>query len=134
MILIGLARLGRDAELRKTPAGDSVANLALAFNYGRNGDDGKTPTQWVDAALYGKRADALAEYLVKGQQVLVQLDDPHVHTFKKKDGTEGAVLKGFVSKIEFAGPKPEAKPAAKPAAKQAGNSFDDMDDDLPWKS
>lgn len=130
MILIGLARLGRDAELRKTPAGDSVANLALAFNYGKKGDDGKTPSQWIDATLYGKRADSLSQYLVKGQQLMVQLDDPHIHTFKKKDGTEGSVMKAFVSKIEFAGPKPEA---AKPAAQTRTNTFDDMADDLPWK-
>ena len=65
-MMIGLARLGRDAEIRTTSQGDSVATLALAFSYGRKGSDGNRPTQWVDAALWGKRAEALAPYLTKG--------------------------------------------------------------------
>ena len=45
MILTGLARIGKDAELRYTASNEPVANLSLAFNYGRKGDDGKRPTQ-----------------------------------------------------------------------------------------
>ena len=51
MKAFGLARLGRDAEIRTTSNGEQVATLALAFSYGRKGSDGKRPTQWVDGAL-----------------------------------------------------------------------------------
>ncbi|MCK9621984.1 MAG: single-stranded DNA-binding protein [Methylobacter sp.] len=40
MILTGLARLGRDAQVRFTAAGEPVASLALAFSYGKKGDVG----------------------------------------------------------------------------------------------
>ena len=40
MKAFGLARLGRDAEIRTTSQGESVATLALAFSYGRKGSDG----------------------------------------------------------------------------------------------
>ena len=134
MNLIGLARIGRDAELKYTAGGDPIANLTLAFNYGKKDGDGKQPSQWVDATLFGKRAESLTPYLLKGQQVLVHLDDPHVHTFDKKDGTKGSVLKGFVSKIEFAGPKPDAtpKPAPAPKPKATAGGFEDMDSDIPF--
>ena len=47
MQLIGLARLGRDAEIRFTNDGEPVASLSLAFEHGRRGTDGKRTTQWA---------------------------------------------------------------------------------------
>ena len=60
MKAFGLARIGRDVELRTTQSGETVAGLSLAFSFGKKGADGKRPTQWVDASLWGKRAEALA--------------------------------------------------------------------------
>jgi single-strand DNA-binding protein len=134
--LIGLFTLGRDAELRTTSQGEQVASLALAYNYGRKGADGKTPSQWVDAALWGDRAAKLAEYLTKGSQFFMQIDDLHVETFDKRDGGQGVKLVGRVGAIEFtrgqrsaSAPAPKATPAPKPASKPS-SGFDDMDDDI----
>lgn len=134
--MIGLARLGRDAEVRYTNSGEPVAGLSLAFSYGRKGPDGKKPTQWVDAALWGKLAEALAPYLTKGTQVYVLLDDVHVETYQQRDGSQGVKLAGKVATIDLAsgqGAKPAeqaSKPQSKPAA--TGSGFDDMDDDIPF--
>jgi len=49
--LFGLARIGRDAELRFTIANDPVASVSLAFSYGKKDADGKRSTEWVDASL-----------------------------------------------------------------------------------
>lgn len=139
--LIGLARLGRDAELRYTQSGDPVAALSMAFSYGRKGEDGKRPTQWVDAAIWGKLAEAITPYLTKGAAVFVVLDDVHIETFQKRDGGEGHKLAGRVSTIELAGvpqaqdpkPAPKPAPASKPAPRQqTGTGFDDMVDDIPF--
>lgn len=134
--LIGLFRLGRDAEVRQTPGGDSVANLALAYNYGSKAADGKKPSQWIDASLFGKRADALAQYLTKGTQIAATIDDVHVRTYDKKDGAQGVALSGKVSAIEFAGggQKSEAKPPERPQRATAKPASDDpfIDDDLPF--
>lgn len=103
MILTGYARLGRDAELRYTPSGDAVANLSLAFNYGRKGDDGHRPTQWIDATLWGGRAQALIDYLTKGTGIDVVLDDPHIETYQRNGGGEGFKLVARVLSLEFTG-------------------------------
>jgi single-strand DNA-binding protein len=103
---MGLARIGQDAQLRETQNGDSVLNLSLAFAYGRKDNDGKRPTQWVEASLWGKRAEALEQYLVRGQLVFVALDEVHIETFQKKDGGEGTKLVGRVADIELAGGAP----------------------------
>ena len=59
MQLIGLARLGRDAEAR-TVGDNVVANLSLAFDYYDPKAEKKRSTTWVDAALWGKQAEAVA--------------------------------------------------------------------------
>lgn len=104
--LTDVGRIGRDTEVRFTPAGDAVANLAIACEYGRKGQDGKRPTQWVDATLWGKQAEAMAPYLVKGQQIHFTIDDAHVETYSKNDGTQGTKLTGRVIIIKFAGSPP----------------------------
>jgi len=137
----GVARIGRDVEIRHTAQGEAVASLSLAFSYGRKGQDGKQPTQWVDAALWGKRAEALAPYLAKGHQIGVTLEDVHIETYQGKNG-EGHKLVARVLDVQLIGgqaavaasaatarPAPAAK-AAQPAL--AGSGFDDMDDDIPF--
>ena len=141
MNAFGLARLGRDCEVRFMPNGDAVANLSLAFAWGKKGEDGRQQTAWVDGALYGKQADALAQYLVKGKLVCVTLDDVHIAEFEKRDGTSGTKLVGRVSKLELAGggrddgertAPPAQRQAPKPAPKSSASGFDDMDDDIPF--
>ena len=138
--LIGLARLGRDAELRTTQSGDAVASLSLAMDY-RAGREKET--QWVDGALWGKMAETLTQYLVKGKLVCVTLDDVHIAEFEKRDGTSGTKLVGRVSKIELAGggeraeeraaPRPQRDLTPRAVAQQIdSHGFDDMDDDIPF--
>lgn len=141
--MYGLARIGRDAEIRHTAGGEAVASLSLAFSYGKKGADGKRPTQWVDGALWGKRAEALAPHLLKGGLIVATLEDVHIETFQKQDGTGGVKLAGRVADIELAGgndraaapttapaPRPVSRPA--PAPSKASSGFDDMDDDIPF--
>lgn len=138
MILTGLARLGRDASLRFTPGGDPVLEMALAFNYGQKEQDGKRPSQWIEAKLWGKRAEVLHPHMTKGTAVDVVLTDPHIETWTKKDQTTGIKLVGKVSEIEFAGGgsgerKPASdSPAPRPAAKPATGGFGDTDDGIPF--
>lgn len=132
----GLARIGRDVELRRTTGGDAVASISLAFSYGRKGDDGKRPTQWVDAALWGKRAEALAPYLVKGGLVAVALEEVHIETYQGKNG-EGVKLVGRVLDIELAGggERQAVAPAQRqaPAPRQPSGGFEDAaDEDIPF--
>jgi len=116
-----LMRLGRDAEIRTIPSGESVCNLSLAYNYGKKGSDGNRPTQWVDGSLWGKQAEVLAQYLVKGKMVCVTLDDLHIETFQGRNG-EGHKLAARVVNIELAGGGEERQGAA-PAASDSDDVF-----------
>lgn len=144
MILTGPARIGRDAELRHIPSGESVINLSLAYNHGKRDAEGNRPTQWIDAGLWGKRAESLAQHLLKGTQVWVVLEDVHLEEYEGKNG-KGTKLAARVQSIEFIGPKQSggaerAAPAPAPAARRpapapagkTGTGFDAMDDDIPF--
>jgi single-strand DNA-binding protein len=121
-------RLGRDAEVNFTNSGSAVANLAGCYEYGMKGADGKRPVQWIDAALFGKQAEAMAPYLVKGTVVLVSLSDVHVETYQGKNG-QMTKLVGRVAQIEFAPSQPQRDSHPKQAIqpKQQAASFDDSD-------
>jgi single-strand DNA-binding protein len=133
----GLARIGKDAEVRYTPGGAAVANVSLAFSYGKKGDDGKRPTQWVDASLWGQRVESLAPYLTKGKQIVAYLEDVHIQTYTKGDGTQASKMAARIADLEFVAggeqaesqPKPQPKPQAAPAQ---DSGFDDMDGDIPF--
>lgn len=61
-------RLGKDATLRSTAGGDPVLGFSVAVDQ-RKGKE-KT-TLWVDCSLWGKRAEALEQYMTKGTTVAV---------------------------------------------------------------
>lgn len=106
MKTIGLARLGRDAEVKYTQGGDAVCSLSLAVSYGKKGEDGNRPTQWIDAALWGKQAEALAPYLLKGTVHCFTLSDLRLETYQAKDGTTGTKIAARVDNVEL-GPRVE---------------------------
>lgn len=61
-------RIGRDAEVRTTQGGDSVCGFTVAVDY-RKGRDKQT--NWWRVSLWGKRGEALSQYLTKGSNVTV---------------------------------------------------------------
>ena len=72
VILVG--NLGRDAELRFTPGGAPVATLNLATTevWNDKGGQKQEKTEWHRVVLWGKSAESLNEYLVKGKQIYVE--------------------------------------------------------------
>jgi len=133
MLMLGLARLGNEPEVRYTPDGKAIMDLSLAFSYGRK-VDGKQPTQWVNGTMWGERCEKLKPYLGKGQLLFVSMTEPHVETFKRKDGSEGVTMRARVGELEFAGPKPDSQlETPQSAGKYPSRSYSgSIDDDNPF--
>ena len=72
VILVG--NLGRDAELRFTAGGAAVSTLNMATTEVWNDKQGQRQekTEWHRIVLWGKQAESLQEYLVKGKQLYVE--------------------------------------------------------------
>jgi single-strand DNA-binding protein len=120
-----LIRLGRDAELKYAPSGTAYCSIAGAYDVG-HGD--KKKTQWIDCVLFGKQAESLSQYLVKGSQCVVSLKDVEVEQWEK-DGVNKCKLKAVVADLKFCGQKQEGQPKPTPKAtpQPQSDSFDDMD-------
>lgn len=146
-------RIGNDPELRYMPGNNATAviNLSLACNYGRKDEStGKRPTQWVDATLWGKQAEALAPYLVKGGEVTVTLDDLHMEEFQRgNNGGTGYKLAGRISNLKLVGgatqqqaanPQSARQPAPRQQQRPQNNQqqsapqqdYDNFDDSIPF--
>jgi single-strand DNA-binding protein len=82
IMLIG--NIGRDAEIRQTDGGASVANFSIATNEKWKDRDGELQerVEWHKVVLWGKAVEAIGQYLVKGKQVYV---DGSIQTRKWKD-------------------------------------------------
>lgn len=100
-IWIFTGRVGRDAELRSTQGGEKVLGFTVANDVGFG--DRKT-TQWVDCSLWGKRAEALANYVKKGDKITVS-GELKLEDFQRRDGSQGSKLSVRVAEIELGGNK-----------------------------
>jgi single-strand DNA-binding protein len=127
MITIGIVRIGNEPVIRYTADNKPVLDISLAYNYGRKKPDGSQSTQWVSGTLWGERAEKIVNYLKKGNQILVHLEDLHIDLFTKKDGTAGSKLKARITEIELI----SNQKAEEPAQAQA-TTFNDIEDDIPF--
>ena len=69
-----IGHLGRDPDVRHTPEGTDIENLAVATNEtwkDKNGEK-QERTEWHRVVLFGKVTEIAAEYLKKGSLVYLQ--------------------------------------------------------------
>ena len=64
-----LGRIGAQPEMRYTPNGTAVTRLSLATD--RRKQDGNSETDWHDVVCWGKQAEAVNEYVEKGNRIYV---------------------------------------------------------------
>ena len=140
-----VGRLTRDAELKYTNSGQAVSNISLAVNQRRRRDD-----QWVDEAhffdcvVWGRTAEALNPYLVKGKQVGVE-GQLRQSRWEQEGRTRSRVEISVINlqllggrndqpPREDPGAAPGARPAAAAPARGSGGipAADEFDDDIPF--
>lgn len=134
-----IGNLGKDAELRYTPGGAAVANFSVATTETWNDKSGQKQekTEWHRVNVWGKMAESLAQYLLKGKQVYLE---GRIETRKwTKDGVDKYSTEIKADKIvllgggprrereesggsEFGGTDEFNPPAGQPVA----------DDDIPY--
>jgi single-strand DNA-binding protein len=127
--------LGKDSESRYLPNGDAVTSFSVADSQGKD-----KQSIWWNCSLFGKRGEALAQYLTKGQTVTV-VGSITEREWADKDGNKRKSMDIRVSEIALQGGKRDEQPARRPVEgyqggtgqrdtrqKPApGQSFDDSD-------
>jgi single-strand DNA-binding protein len=140
VILVG--NLGRDAELRYTPGGAPVATLNLATTEVWNDKAGQKQekTEWHRVIVWGKSAESLNEYLVKGKQIYVE-GRLQTRQWDDKDGTKRYTTEVRGDRIVLLSGGPGAGGGGRSQSRGAAPSDEPMgpdagaeltDDDIPF--
>ena len=129
-----MGNLTRDPEVRHTPKGTAVGDLAMAINMTYRAQDGteKEEVCYVDVVVWGRQAETCRDYLTKGAPVFVegrlQLDQWEGPEGEKKSrmrvradrvqflsrggaGGRGGATKGEGSRERSEGGAPKAPPS-----------------------
>ena len=64
-----LGRVGTEPEMKYTPSGTAITTLRLATD--RRRQDGETTADWHNIVVWGKSAEAVNQYVGKGQRIYV---------------------------------------------------------------
>ncbi len=108
-------RVGKEPDMRYTPDGKAVCTISVAV------DDGygeKKSVIWFRVTAWERQAEMLNNYVVRGQEILVEGKLQHdekggPRMFTRKDGTAGTSFELTAHQIDL-GTKPravEAEPA-----------------------
>lgn len=94
--------LTRDMETSTTAGGTTIGRLGVAVNERRKNQNGEWEdyANFVDCTLFGRRADALAQYLTKGTKVAIE-GRLRYSSWQDKDGQKRSKLDVTVDEIEF---------------------------------
>ena len=134
IILVG--NLGRDAELRATPQGKQVASASLAVEDSSKKDDrGKFGTEWYRIKIWGRQAETLSPYLLKGKTILVE-GRLSIQTWTDREGHNRYTPEVSADRIVLLGSPgghAAAQPRDTPAVDELGQAPDDINaDDIPF--
>ena len=132
VFLIG--NLGRDAELRFTQKGNPVSNFSLATTERWNDATGnkQEKTTWHRCVLWGKTAETLNDYLVKGKQICIQ-GKLQNRDWNDKDGNKRYTTEVVVNNVTLLGGRGDNESRVKEARERDVDPSGDLtDDDIPF--
>ncbi len=115
--IILLGRFTKDPEIRYTPSGACVAQFTLAVDRPYT-KDGQKEADFITCVAWGKTAEAIGNYVHKGQRLLVE-GRLQIRSYDAQDGSKRWVTEVIVSHGEFIERK-EQQPAAPQPAQQGG--------------
>ena len=97
---IMLGRLVKDIEIKTGGNGKSFGKFTLAVNRDFKNQEGKYDADFINCVAFDKRAEVLAQYVTKGQQLAVR-GSWRTGNFKKEDGTTAYTNELFVEGFDF---------------------------------
>jgi len=120
-----VGRVGQDAIIRYTTAGDPILgwSIAVSSGYGKN-----EVTTWVNCSLFGKRAEKLADMIRKGQQIGIT-GEILLREYESK-GSKKQSLECRVNDVTLIGSKSDSNETytAPDNAQPVPSNFDDFED------
>jgi len=141
-----MGNLTRDPEVKYTPKGTAVGDLAIAINDSYKAQDGtiKETVTYVDIEVWGRQAETCKQYLTKGRPVFIE-GQLRLDQWETPQGEKKSRLKVRADRVQFLGspggsggrsggaPAAEgAKPSRPAAAVSEDGPPPPTDDDIPF--
>ena len=122
--------LGKDAEKRQTQSGQVVTNFTVAVEH-RDGQN--KSTIWFGCSMWGKRGEAIAQYLTKGTKVAVSGDfstrEHDGKTYLQINANDVTLMGGG---NQQSGGQSGSGYGGGGSANSGGRDLDDLEDEVPF--
>jgi single-strand DNA-binding protein len=148
-----MGNLTRDPEVKYTPKGTAVGDLAIAINDSYKAQDGtiKETVTYVDIEVWGRQAETCKQYLTKGRPIFVE-GQLRLDQWETPQGEKKSRMKVRADRVQFLGGSPggsartggggeqrssSAADSGRTAARPASTVSEDRpplpdDDDIPF--
>lgn len=125
-----IGRLTRDPDVRYNQNQMAVARFSIAINSGY-GDNERT--DYPSIVVFGKQAENVEKYLVKGRLVAVN-GRIQTGSYTNKDGATVYTTDVVANRVEFLewGDRAGAASQAKPQDEAIPQGFQELEEDLPF--
>jgi len=125
---IGIGRLGRDPEVRRTQDGSAVTNFSIAISENWKDKQGQPQerTEWVNVVCFGRLAEIAGDYLRKSSRVYIE---GKLQTDKyEKDGQTHYSTKVNARELQMLDSK-----NTQGGAERTQSQEEDFEDDIPFR-
>jgi single-strand DNA-binding protein len=118
-----MGNLTRDPEVKYTPKGTAVGDLAIAINDSYKAQDGtiKETVTYVDIEVWGRQAETCKQYLTKGRPVFVE-GQLRLDQWESPQGEKKSRLKVRADRVQFLGGSPGGGSGGRPAGGSGENA------------
>lgn len=131
--LMAIGHLGADPESRFLPSGSAVTTFSIAVSESwkdKQTGEIQERTEWIRVEVWGKAAEACAQYLTKGKQVFVE-GRLRTDSWEDESGNKRYQTKVRADNVQFLGsPRQGDAPARQPDKKP--EQKEQFDDDIPF--
>jgi single stranded DNA-binding protein len=98
--------VGADVDLREVSVrGETVkvANFSVAINNGKNAQGEDLPPTWIRVAVWRNYADVVANFVKKGDRVVITADNVKASAWQTAEGDMRAGLEVSARRVDFTG-------------------------------
>jgi single-strand DNA-binding protein len=99
-----IGHVGQDPEIKNLEGGRKLANITIATNdvyYKENGDKVEQ-TEWHRVSAWGKTAELIEKYVIKGKEIAIEGKLTH-RSYDDKDGIKRYITEVVASEVLLLG-------------------------------
>ena len=99
-----IGHVGNDPEIKSFDGGKKLAKLSIATNESYKNDKGEKveETQWHSLVAWGKTADIIEKYVVKGKEIAIEGKLTH-KSYEDKNGEKRYVTEVVIDELLMLG-------------------------------